>query len=150
MNKLSVLLGLVLLCGCSTESNYYIFRVPVNACGYDRANCLGGKPPPSASLASNLPPQKIVEVEKVVYEQAPFCEVVEEQIKAKAPIPLRHDGLSFCKELMYGGDNSNVRVPDLYDAINQWIEESDAPRGGIEDRIMSHVLLVLIDCFQKT
>lgn len=68
----------------------------------------------SASLrdiSEKLPPQKIVEVEKVVYEQAPFCDVVKKEMENKAPIPLRHDGLSFCKELMYGGDGSNRRPP---------------------------------------
>ena len=101
-----------------------------------------------ADISSKLPLQKIVEVEKVVEKQSTFCTSVEQAMKVHKN-KLDGDGLTFCKELMFG-DGRSIQTTNLYDAISRWTETSSASPGSLEDRIMSHVLTVLIDCFQRT
>lgn len=108
----------------------------------------------SASLkdiATHLPPQKIVTVEKQV--QAPFCEFarnakVNNHIRdAQTNSPVK--GLDVCKHLM-GAGSSFMQGTNTYDAIGKWIKTSKSEPDGIEDRIMATVLQTLIYCFENT
>lgn len=105
----------------------------------------------SASLldiSQKLPPQKIVEVERIVEKPARYSDLVEKAMKERK-LTYQKDALGFCKQLMFGRENSNVNVPNLYEAISEWGTTPEA-NSGLEDRIMAHVMLVLIECYQNT
>lgn len=92
--------------------------------------------------------------EKEVTVQAPFCqfaadEYISYQVNQNV-IDYENTDLEACKMLMFGHEGSNIMYPNLYDALGEWIKESDGAIGGLEDRIASHVLLTLIWCFQNT
>jgi len=101
-----------------------------------------------STIAEKLPAQKTVEIEKRVEVPARYSLLVEKALNQRKTTYTK-DALGFCKQLMYGRNNSNVSIPNLYDAITEWGTTSQA-NNGLEDRIMAHVMLVLIECFQNT
>jgi hypothetical protein len=100
------------------------------------------------AISDKLPAQKIVEVENIVERPAKYSVLVEKALKERK-VTYNKDALGFCKQLMFGRENSNVSVPNLYEAISEWGTTPQA-NHGLEDKIMAHVMLVLIECFQNT
>jgi len=59
-----------------------------------------------------------------------------------------------CYELNWGsagvsGFMGGYNKPSLYEHITRWIYNSDAKPNGLEDKIMAHVLAVLIQCAKQ-
>jgi len=154
MKKLSLLLSALLLVGCTAQNpedrclttaqfqnQLDLFDYPQIRESYYNGYAKG------LEECNSCEPEIVIET---VIEQSPRCLAIEEEMKLRKS-NLNRDALEFCKMLMFGRGGSNVMVPNLYEAIGKSSgENNNINPGSLEDRIMSHVLLVLIECFQNT